>query len=222
MIKTLLLIAAIMIFATSCMNPGRWPNAKIPYMLVGFSEGEQATIIASMYLWEESTGVNFKNVMFEKREEDTQVLYIIKGDDNSEISGISTCGYEEDKIHMSIIANVTQQVVVHEMGHVLGLTHEHQRPDRDGHIFINWGNIISDASIKAQFMTDAPKFYDYKKYKYDFYSCMHYGNKSGSKSEEANTIDSPVPVGIYDVPSRRDIKKVRAIQGTDKLLRMKS
>ena len=217
--KILLVSAVAMIAATSCINPGRWPNGKIPYMLVGFSEEEQATIIASMYMWEGSTGVDFQNVLFEKHEEDTPALYIIKGDEKSDFGGISTCGYEDDKIHLSIISNVTQQVIVHEMGHVLGLTHEHQRPDRDGHILINWDNIVNDATIKAQFMTDEPKFYDYKKYKYDFFSCMHYGNKSGSKSNGENTIESPVPVGIYDVPSRRDIKKVRKIQGTDSILR---
>jgi len=221
MIKILLIAAATMIVATSCTQPGRWPNGKIPYMLVGFSEEEQATIVASMWLWEQSTGVNFKNVMFEKNDEDAHVLFILKGDKDSEIDGMSTCGYNEDKIHMSIISNVTQQIVIHEMGHVLGLTHEHQRPDRDSHILINWSNMISDASVKAQFLINEPKYYDYKRYKYDFYSCMHYKNKAGSRSDQLNTIESPVPVGIYDVPSRRDIQKVREIQGTDNSLKGK-
>jgi hypothetical protein len=217
-IKIMLTAAVAMIAITSCTNPGRWPNATIPYMLVGFSEEEQATIVSSMWLWEQSTGVNFQNVLLEKHEEETNVLYILKSDEESDIDGISTCGYQDDKIHMTILSKVTQQIVVHEMGHVLGLTHEHQRPDRDGHILINWGNIVNNASIKSQFLTNEPKYYDYKKYKYDFFSCMHYGNKSGTRSNDLNTIESPVPVGIYDMPSRMDIKKVRKIQGTDNKL----
>jgi len=202
------------IVATSCMQPGRWPNGKIPYILIGFNDEEQATIIASMYLWEQSTGVDFQNILFEGYEKTTNVLHILKGDETGDIAGMSVCGYDENKLHMTILANITQQTVVHEMGHVLGLTHEHQRPDRDSHIVINWDNISGDASIKMQFMTDTPKFFSYKKYKYDFYSCMHYSNNSASISPDLNTIDSPVPVGIYDMPSRRDIKKVKEIQGT--------
>ncbi|MBN2077335.1 MAG: hypothetical protein JW838_00120 [Spirochaetes bacterium] len=209
-----IIFAAALLFF-SCVYPGRWPNATIPYALIGFSHDEEATVLTSMLIWEQTTGVNFKNVLFEDNDDDTSVLHIVKGKSNSTMGGLSICGYQDDMLHVVIIHDVTSQIAVHEFGHVLGLDHEHQRPDRDSHIMINWDNLIDESSFLMQFIKRTPKNFDYNQYEYDYYSCMHYPNNSCAIDSEIETIVSPVPVGIYDVPSLLDIKKVKAIQGTD-------
>ncbi len=209
----IILVAAVLF--SSCVYPGRWPNATIPYVLIGFSPDEEAAILTSMFVWEQTTGVNFKNIVFEDNDDDTSVLHLVRGEGNTALGGMSICGYQEDMLHVVVINEVTPQIAVHELGHVLGLDHEHQRPDRDNYIMINWNNLVDQSWILLQFAKRTPKNYDYYTYEYDYYSCMHYQNNSFALDADIETIVSPVPVGIYDVPSLLDIKKVRSIQGTD-------
>ena len=34
-----------------------------------------------------------------------------------------------------------QGVIIHELMHMLGFAHEHQRPDRDTMVTVNWANV---------------------------------------------------------------------------------
>jgi hypothetical protein len=62
-------------------------------------------------------------------------------------------------------------IVMHEMGHSLGLHHEQSRPDRDNHVEIIWGNIANGMGYNFQIM----KGIDSLGTPYDFSSMMHYG-----------------------------------------------
>jgi Astacin (Peptidase family M12A) len=58
----------------------------------------------------------------------------------------------------------------HELGHLLGLIHEHQRSDRDEYLTILWENVPAGAESQL-----APIFNAEIKSPYDFESIMHYG-----------------------------------------------
>lgn len=66
----------------------------------------------------------------------------------------------------------------HELMHALGISHEHNRHDRDDYLVIVWDNI--DYRIRSNFQrvrspSHSLNYYDYK-------SVMHYGSYSGSSN----------------------------------------
>lgn len=60
--------------------------------------------------------------------------------------------------------------IVHELGHTLGLWHEHTRSDRDDYVTIEYDRIEPDMAYNFDFPNGS---YDYGPY--DFNSVMHYG-----------------------------------------------
>ncbi|KAF8792952.1 Astacin-like metalloprotease toxin 1 [Argiope bruennichi] len=62
--------------------------------------------------------------------------------------------------------------VVHELGHAIGLSHEHSRSDRDLHITVYKNNI--DPNRIGQFNITDPKI-EFKTTRYNCESIMHYG-----------------------------------------------
>ena len=64
------------------------------------------------------------------------------------------------------------QMVLHELGHLVGLVHEHCRPDRDAHIMVNWNNIRPDMAYNFDKVQDVRILTPY-----DLSSFMHYGLK---------------------------------------------
>lgn len=81
-------------------------------------------------------------------------------------------------------------VVLHELGHSFGITHEHQRPDRDKYVDIFEENVdpgFANFNTKLNFNTQAGDLLT----PYDFDSIMHYSRRSFSK----NGKDTIVPKG---------------------------
>jgi NADH:ubiquinone oxidoreductase subunit len=78
------------------------------------------------------------------------------------------------------LSDVSMYTVLHELGHVIGLEHEHNRMDRDDYIKVFFGNIEDED--KDQFMIDYSRLYNNTKLPYDYESIMHYSNKTCSKN----------------------------------------
>lgn len=65
---------------------------------------------------------------------------------------------------------LTRGQICHEMGHSLGLEHEHQRADRNDFIQVNYGNVVPGNNSIFDVLPTAVPFGTY-----DFESVMHYG-----------------------------------------------
>uniref|UniRef100_A0AC35GL60 Metalloendopeptidase n=1 Tax=Panagrolaimus sp. PS1159 TaxID=55785 RepID=A0AC35GL60_9BILA len=72
-------------------------------------------------------------------------------------------------------------IVIHEVMHVLGLEHEHQRPDRDKYIKIQYQNVELDKM--ANFGLISPNDVDYNDHPYDYQSIMHYDGTAFGKRD---------------------------------------
>jgi len=84
----------------------------------------------------------------------------------------------------------TVGVAVHEVGHVLGMSHEQKRGDRDNSLRMNWSNIRE--SWKSQFTKDG----GYTNGRYDYKSIMHYPMYSGQVGLDASKpLMSPINCG---------------------------
>lgn len=77
--------------------------------------------------------------------------------------------------------------ICHELGHTLGLVHEHQRSDRNSYVTILTGNIAPGQEGNFVLLTDAQN-----KTPYDFLSVMHYSRTNLSVSPLLDVID-PLP-----------------------------
>ena len=111
-------------------------------------------------------------------------------------------------------ASCSSGSMMHEIGHALGLEHEHTRPDRDQYISVNWHNINTEKLSNFDKSTSNKLNYG----PYDYSSIMHYGefffSANGSPTITALRIDSSV-IGQRMAPSVGDIEAITALYTTD-------
>jgi len=197
------LFLVLFIFIKCAPQVEVWPAGKIPYCYgSSFTSGEIAVIEYSMKSWEKNKDVNFIQTQCDKN------VVIIK---KSSTTNCSTLGYTE--YPQIKLCRITLPVVQHELGHTIGLPHEHQRPDRDNFIVIHYENIRKDLKDQFDIFPEMYWLYDYTKYAYDYDSIMHYGNFAGSVNG-GETIETPSPIWNYDI-TKTDYAKVHDMYTAD-------
>jgi len=152
-----------------------WPNGEIPYSFESnFNSNDlrdrlmMQAIERAMNDWSQAANIKFINVT---GKEGNYIYRIYKGEHTE-----STVGYVENP---SLTLNSTSiRSITHELGHCLGLLHEHQRSDRDKYITINWENIQPVAYNQYYCMKNS--LYDEKMFAYDYRSIMHYSQYTGN------------------------------------------
>jgi hypothetical protein len=117
----------------------KWPNAIVPYVISPkYNNNERAVIAEAIREWESKTCIRFVPATSNDRD------YIeLTPDDGTTNYCYSYVGRQGGRQFVKMYAPQCMSLgqYVHELGHAIGFGHEHQRPDRDLYIQVNWENI---------------------------------------------------------------------------------
>ncbi|GMV18542.1 MAG: hypothetical protein AMXMBFR56_67660 [Polyangiaceae bacterium] len=143
-----------------------WPKGRVPYK-IGSSVGAttKSRLLSAMKEWQTKTA---QRVRFEPAtSSDTAYVLVSEGSPRVEFVGYKAGTVSKLYLRDPEYLTVTR----HELGHVLGLEHEHRRKDRGSYIQVLSGNIVNTANCKYQFAlcSDCAPLV-----KYNTKSVMHY------------------------------------------------
>jgi astacin (peptidase family M12A) len=169
---------------------GKWKDGIVPYYLSGdFKDDEVDIVKQAMGDWEAEANVRFIEVTPR-----ASAYQIIKVNENTWSSSI---GENNSKCRMIFgSGGNTYSHVLHELGHALGLLHEHQRPDRDLFVTIFFEKLLTQYIINYD-KQDNPLIIE-ENYSYDYNSIMHYPANSFSRDGSSPTMESTNPDQTID------------------------
>jgi len=119
----------------------RWPSGKIYYTIASNMGSINVNKINSAI----SEYNNKTNTQWIYRTNQSNYVEFIFGS-SSGSDGWAHIGYQGGKQTVSLDQYISVGSVIHEMGHTVGLYHEHTRKDRDQYVKILWNNIQSGQS----------------------------------------------------------------------------
>ena len=112
---------------------------------------------------------------------------------------------------VSIGINCKFPQIVHEIGHVVGFWHEHNRPDRDDYVNINLNNVREGFTHN---FNKEPTRINSMGVTYDFNSIMHYSDNAFARTSNMKTITSKepgIPIGVSTGLSPLDIQQTQLL-----------
>ncbi|XP_076326092.1 zinc metalloproteinase nas-7-like [Tachypleus tridentatus] len=182
-----------------------WPNATVPYFLdVKYSNWQRNKLVSSMKKIEDVSCVKFVPKTNEK-----VFLNIIKG------KGCKAhIGYTGKPVKTTLGKNCfTSPRIIHELMHVLGFIHEHNRPDRDNYIIINFPNIPK--SMRHNFWKSDPHKVTTLNLSYDYQSILHYRPQAFAIDKSMKSIlpvgNQTIKIGMGRTLSELDVEKVNKL-----------
>ncbi|XP_077991401.1 protein SpAN-like [Glandiceps talaboti] len=163
-----------------------WPSAIIPYYFDTLLPEMQPRVEYAMKIWEEKTCLHFVPYPSNETNHSGRVA-IIEG--NGCWSNMAFTGGLQ-KISLEKANCNSLSVILHEIGHTVGLFHEQSRPDRDRYITIHLENVKQGMghNFKRRDFSET----DTLDMPYDVSSVMHYGPKAFSK-DGSITLESTDP-----------------------------
>jgi len=212
--KTIITIILSLLF-TSCiieeetvLKIDKWEDGIVYYNYQDeFTQKEKKIIEDCMKEWTAKTNIIFT----EKKDQEysVNILRSINTNNYKSIIGRSKNSF----MQLGNVNIYTKKCITHELGHVLGLTHEHQRPDRDDYVIINFENILEGFQNNFQIL-DNP-LYREESLEYDYSSIMHYDYYTCSNGDgpSLEILNSKKELNYSSKPSELDIQKIYIIYG---------
>ena len=166
-----------------------------------------------MKIIEDRTRIGTRNcITFKKQNTEKSYLKINNGGSCDSLIG-------KLKIERSQIVNLdrlncmNQATIAHELVHALGFDQEHNRPDRDDWIEINFNNVIDEVFNSDFRILNQSQFQDFGT-PYDYKSIMHYHYTAHSINISSTTIKAikaPFEIIINQNLSDLDVKEIRTL-----------
>jgi hypothetical protein len=160
-------------------KPQPWPGGVIPYDISKLTAAQQKLAMRAMQRWLD-TGANIRFVP-----RTTEIEYVNFTGRTDAGNNTSQVGFQKGvRTDINITTfwwGQTEWMPAHELGHVLGFFHEHQRWDRDQYVTIHYENIKPgrasdyDWVPRTNWITSGTP--------YDYRSIMHYRTCWASKCE---------------------------------------
>ena len=190
---------------TPGIPPAVWPNGIVPYEIDPAIPNPQR-VTDAVAQWNQKTPLRFV-----PHGNETTFLRFVR--DTSTAGACSTLrNISGGQQTIRTLDSCPAGMLAHEIGHVVGLNHEHQRADRDYYvqIFPQYLEKIRDSDLDLEVSGGVDMG------PYDFGSLMHYGRYftlRNPKNSTMETIPAGIVMGLLTDLSDGDIDQIRRIYG---------
>lgn len=181
----------------------KWDNNTIPYVIDATLSKTDTRVYAAINHWNSNTDLKF----IERTVETDYIEFTFSADGCS-----SNLGKQGGRQFIRLSNDCKKGNVKHEIGHAVGLMHEHSKPTRNNNLMVHWNRFKTDRA--HNYRTEFQKLNPFKirKGEIDFNSIMMYSCYGFSRSPNFPTLTKADGISTWplnrSVLSKKDIEVV--------------